>query len=228
MKKQLLTFFLTFTAVFYFITNTKPTNAELLPYLKSIEVVIKKELGQLSSDEKILQKKFKDYNVAAKILNEFFDVSLCKQQISKMGKLMFGLFCYKVRPIDSFVFRLKTDSYDNNNVVSNFFVFFPFDDSKEDENIFSDLCAELNINVGPDKQMNIFTPEDEAFIFDLMQTLVEKHFHHSDTRSIKEKMACCFGSEDGWMLSFIIGQIKVLTVLQQDINNKINEIEATS
>src|SRR5260221_2527524 len=108
MKKQLLTTLLAFfTSQFI---AAQPTNTEFSAYLNNVQVAIEKDLQQLSHEEKILEQKFPDYNISKKVLNELSDHPqfIQQSQFSKIEKLIFGLICYRIRPLEGIAFTPKS------------------------------------------------------------------------------------------------------------------------
>src|SRR5579863_165637 len=222
MKKQLLTAFLTLTTAPCFATE-QSNKTEFLNYLNNVQIAVKKDLQQLSHEEEILKQKFQDYNVSNKVLNELFDHPELKmqRQLSKTEKLIFGLICYRIRSLEGITFTPKTPwSIPTND----FFTFFLWNASKEDEQIFSNLSAELDIDLNRNPNSDTFKEENEELMH-LIQTLTEKHCHKKDTRTLMEKMESCIGSYESLELSHIISYTRILTMLQQDIENKIQELQ---
>jgi hypothetical protein len=233
MKKQLLTAILAFAPFFIvahssFAKASKDTasNKEFVTYLNNIQVAIQKDLNQLSHDEKILEQKFSDYTVSKKILNELFDLPQFQQQtqLLKTEKLMFGLICYKIRSLEGITFIPKNPWAIPTN---DFFTFFLWNASKEDEQFCFDLAAELDIDFNRNPNSDASVEENEKELIDhLMKTCVEKYCHKNDTRTLQEKMESMLGSYESVELNTILVYTKILTALLQDIENKIQELQA--
>lgn len=222
MKNRLFTTLLVF-APFFIVAQAN--NTEFLTYLNSIQVAIKKDLQQLSHDERILEQKFSDYNVSKKILSELFDLPQFQQQtqVSKTEKLMFGLICYKIRSLEGITFIPKNPWAIPTN---DFFTFFLWDASKEDEQFFFNLSAELDIDFNRNPNSNASIEEDEELTNHLMKASVEKYCHKNDTRTLQEKMESILGSYESAELNTILIYTRILTALLQDIENKIQELQA--
>lgn len=202
-------------------TAGKPTKVEFLAYLNNVQVAVKKNLEQLSYKEKILEQKFSDYNVSKKVLNELSNHPQQQSQFSKIEKLLFGLFCYKIRSLEDITFVPKNPWVIPTNDL---FTFFLRDASKEDEQFFFDLSAELDIDFNRNISIEEFVDE-QILMNHLKKTLVKKYCHKNDTRTIKEKMKSILRSYESLELSTIIDYTKILAALLQDIESKIQELQ---
>jgi hypothetical protein len=213
MKKQLLTAILAITSFF---AAAKPTKTELLVHLNNAQIAVENELQELAYEAKALEKNFSDYSVCKKILNELYDGPKFQQKYSNTAKLMLGLLSYKIRPIDTYVFVPVKDAW--HNPVGDFFTLFPFDGSEEDKNIIQNLLAELTIATN-------IQENDEELICTPLNELVEKHCHKNDIRTLQEKMDRFFGSDESFDLCNIVVYTKTLTLLLQEIESKIQELQ---